>query len=379
VRAKRIFLLYPYYWPLYKAGGPVQSLFNLSGLLKHHAAIFLVSKEREIDGTKAGYRLRMNQWNDGPNEEKIFYREHITPWLLFQLLHQVKPDTVMINGIFNAATTLPGIIFSRWFGANIVISPRGMLQHWGLQRKRLIKSFYLRILKAIIPKKLEWHATDEQEKKDIIRVFGDDMGVHIASNIPRNVGHSTSIPFPSESKKIKLVFLSLINPNKNLHLIMEAVNQLSDNYTLDIFGPIIDERYWSECKKRMIDQSISYKGPIPPWEVAQTLQKYHFFVLPTQGENFGHAIFDSLACGVPVIISFNTPWNHIGIRKAGFYIDINDPNGLKKVLEDIRRLTPDEYNAFRQESLQYASSYLSTKDYISEYNFLIGANDQKKK
>lgn len=377
MKPKKIFLLYPFYWPLYKAGGPVQSLFNLSAFLRGYATVFLVSKEKEIDGSKSSYLLKTNRWNYGPNGENIFYSTSITPWLLFRLLYSVRPDVVMINGIFNASTTLGGIVISRWFGSEIVFSPRGMLQQWGLQRNRLFKNLYLQVLKLIIPKKIKWHATDEKEKKDIVRVFGNDQCVCVASNIPRSPSVSTSIPFPDQSKKIKLVFLSLINPNKNLHLILDVVTQLSDYYTLDIFGPIIDEKYWDECKK-FINQSISYKGPIPPWEVAPILQQYHFFVLPTKGENFGHAIFDALASGVPVIISLNTPWVDVDVRKAGFYLDIDNPSDIKNVFEYITQLSAAEYNQYRTESLRYAFAYLATKNYSKEYDFLIDDNDRLK-
>jgi glycosyltransferase involved in cell wall biosynthesis len=372
VKGKRIFLLYPYYWPLYKAGGPVQSLFNLASFLRTYAGIFVLSKENEIDNTKSSYQVKANQWNEGPNSEKIFYKVTITPWLIFRLLYNVNPDTVMINGVFNASTTLPGIIFSSWLGCKVIFSPRGMLQLWGLKRNRYPKKIYLALLKLIIPRNVRWHATDEQEKLDILKIFGKDQEVHVASNIPRKIGLSTSIPFPDQSRKIKLIFLSLINPNKNLHLIIDAVNQLSDSYTLDIYGPIIDKDYWSVCKNKIINSSVSYKGSIPPWEVPQIIQAYHFFVLPTQGENFGHAIFDALASGVPVIISLNTPWKDVESPKAGFYIDIDNPNSMRDLLESISLLSADDYNVYRTQSLVYASTYLSSKDYVKEYDFLIG-------
>jgi glycosyltransferase involved in cell wall biosynthesis len=253
-----------------------------------------------------------------------------------------------------------------------VISPRGMLQEWGLKHGRIKKKLFLAILKLLTSKRSIWHATDEQEKIDILGIFGNDQEVHVASNIPRSIGLSTSIQFPDQSGKIRLVFLSLINPNKNLHLVVEAVNQWSHYYTLDIYGPVIDENYWNMCKKKIINSSVSYKGSIPPWEVPQIIQLYHFFVLPTQGENFGHAIFDALSSGVPVVISLKTPWKNIDSTKAGFYIDVNNPDSLKDLLESISLLSADDYNVYRTQSLVYASTYLSSKDYVKEYDFLIG-------
>jgi glycosyltransferase involved in cell wall biosynthesis len=379
---KRIFLLYPYYWPLFRAGGPVQSLFNLVANFKDQIDFYLISLNKDVNGEKPTHKLELYSWSKGTNNENVYFTSVISPALLFQLINKVKPDLILINGIFHWHTSLFGLFCARIKGIKTIISPRGMLQEWGLRRGRLKKKLFLSIFKLLTNKKSIWHATDEQEKIDILRIFGKGQEVHVASNIPRSIGLSTSlpteaaaqtgIPFPDQSGKIKLVFLSLINPNKNLHLIVDAVNQLSHTYTLDIYGPIIDENYWEICKSKIINSSISYKGSIPPWEVPQTIRSYHFFVLPTQGENFGHAIFDALSSGVPVIISLNTPWKDIDNTKAGFYVDIDNPNSLKDLLENISFLTADDYNTYRIQSLKYASAYLSSKNYSKEYDFLIG-------
>jgi glycosyltransferase involved in cell wall biosynthesis len=372
---KRILLLYPYYWPLFRAGGPVQSLFNLVANFKDQSDFYLISLNKDINGEEPIDSLVSGTWTKGPNNENIYFTPFISPTLLFRLISEVKPDLILINGIFHWHTSLFGLVCARLKSIKTVISPRGMLQEWGLKRGSIKKRIYLAIFKLFVSKESIWHATDEQEKIDIMKIFGKDQDVHVASNIPRSVGHVNSIPFPDQSGKIKLVFLSLINPNKNLHLIIDAVNQLPDSYTLDIYGPIIDENYWEICNGKIINSSVSYRGSIPPWDVPQTIQSYHFFVLPTQGENFGHAIFDALSSGVPVIISLNTPWKDIDKTKAGFYIDIDNPNSLKVLLDSISLLSADDYKTYRTQSLRYASTYLSSKNYSKEYDFLIGASN----
>jgi glycosyltransferase involved in cell wall biosynthesis len=53
------------------------------------------------------------------------------------------------------------------------------------------------------------------------------------------------------------------------------------------------------------------------------LQRSHIFALPTTGENFGHAIFEALAAGRPVLISDQTPWRHLRQAEAGWDIPLN--------------------------------------------------------
>jgi glycosyltransferase involved in cell wall biosynthesis len=91
--------------------------------------------------------------------------------------------------------------------------------------------------------------------------------------------------------------------------------------------------------------NVTYMGAVPPWQVPQLIQRYQFFVLPTQGENFGHAIFDALASSVPVIISTHTPWKNIESSKAGWYVDIGSKDSLNQIFDRLSALDSMNYQA----------------------------------
>lgn len=371
-KRKRYLLLYPYYWPHYKAGGPVQSLFNIVSYFKDEGEFYLISHDRDIDGEISQLVEQRNKWIKGPNAEFIYFTSFISPLLVFNLLRQVKPDVVFINGLFNITTTFPGLLWAKIFNRKTIISPRGMLQQWALNRGGFKKMCYLRLFKVFLNFKELWHATDEQEKADILKIFGIKADVYLAGNIPRKVQSIIPVSFPDVDKRIKLVFLSLINPNKNLHLIIEAVQKCTGRYTLDIYGPVIDKEYWDFCQNKIVDRKlISYKGSVPAWRVGEILPQYHFFVLPTAGENFGHAIFDALASGVPVIVTGNTPWKNLEDSSAGFYVDLRQPESLYDVLKTIASMAPAHYNLYRKQSLVYATKYWNSKDYRADYSFLL--------
>ncbi len=368
---RKILLLYPFYWPHYKAGGPVQSLFNLAGYFKDEASFYVISKDSDIDGSKSDEPIINSRWITGPQNEQIHYTSAITTSLLFRLIRTIRPNVILINGMFNLNTTLNGIIVSKLLGIKMIISPRGMLQAWGLQRNSFVKRIYLAKLRLILGRRELWHATDEKEANDIHTHFGSQQNVNVASNIPRSISKPLEVAWIGKNEKIKIVFLSLINPNKNLHLIIEVVNALKDFFSLAIYGPVIDSEYWMKCKSLISQESdIQYKGPVPPWEVPTILGQFHFFILPTQGENFGHAIFDALSCGTPVITSKNTPWADIDQAGAGFYIDPLNPDGMKLILEKVRLLTAGDYQSLKSGSIQYARRYQESRDYKSEYKFL---------
>lgn len=369
---RKVLLLYPYYWPHYKAGGPVQSLYNLVATFKDQAEFYLISLDRDIDGESAELQLKLNCWNCGPNGEKIYSTRFITPYLIFKLARKIQPGVILVNGIFHWHTSFFGLLISKMLGYKVVISPRGMLQEWGLKRGRLKKMLFLKMVKALLGRGTVWHATDEQEKQDINKIFGPPQHVFVASNIPRSLNPYSMIPFPGQEGKVKLVFLSLINPNKNLHLIINSVKRSDQRFTLDIYGPIIDEVYWSDCQRLIADDAnVSYKGTIPSWQVPQLIQRYHFFVLPTQGENFGHAIFDALASSVPVIISTQTPWKNIELSKAGWYVDIGSKGSLSQIFDLLSAMKEPEYQEYRLSALRYAKHYLESMNFQADYKFLL--------
>ena len=249
-----------------------------------------------------------------------------------------------------------------------------MLQDWALKRNSVVKYFFLQLFKLLVGQRGVWHATDEQERLDIYKKFGASQSVNIALNIPRTVPPLTDIVYPGHDQRINLVFLSLINSNKNLHLIIRAVKKVAESFTLSIYGPIIDQDYWKKCLSEFDieakNENIRYEGAVPAWDVPAILGCYHFFILPTRGENFGHAIFDSLTVGTPVIISRFTPWKDIEQSSAGYYIDIDSEDSLCERLSLIKTLNADEYFNLRTKAVGYASRYWEQSNYKKDYSFL---------
>jgi glycosyltransferase involved in cell wall biosynthesis len=367
---RKVFLIYPYYWPHYKAGGPVQSLFNLVQFFHIDVDFFLASNVLDIDGSTSSIPVNIEKWNDGPNGEKVFFSSKLTLQLVYKLVKEVNPDVVFVNGLFNWNTTLGGIFAAKSLKRKLIISPRGMLQAWGLKKSPFVKAVYLKLLKWALTDREHWHATDDLERADILKHFGSHQKVSVALNIPKPVSSPGTSQHP-HGKTWSLVFLSLINPNKNLHLVIKAIQQRS-RFKLSIYGPVIDQAYWKECE-RLISSTgdkVHYFGPVPAWDVVTKLKSFHFFILPTQGENFGHAIFDSLSVGTPVIVSKFTPWQGIEDENAGFYIDLTEES-VGGLLDRLERLTELEFETLKTGSLRYAEKYWGSRDYKRDYSFLI--------
>ena len=95
-------------------------------------------------------------------------------------------------------------------------------------------------------------------------------------------------------------------------------------------------------KKLPKNISVSYEGEVIPTEVYATLKKYHFFILPSESENFGHALYEAMIAGKPIITSQNTPWNNLEIHNAGYNVALT-PQAITTAIEDSAALDNTNY------------------------------------
>ena len=142
------------------------------------------------------------------------------------------------------------------------------------------------------------------------------------------------------------------------------------NISLDIYGPIVDKRYWQQCLAliKKVPGRVQYKGEVQPVKVQELLLQYHAMVLLTKGENFGHALYESLSVGRPVITSFFTPWNNLEQNAAGLNININNFHESLQKLNEFADMQQDEYNFYCNGAHSLACNYYVNLDARSKYS-----------
>jgi len=100
---------------------------------------------------------------------------------------------------------------------------------------------------------------------------------------------------------------------KKLDFLLDALAKAKGDIKLDIVATREDEAFWKQCKKMIgklqLKFDITTYIDLPHNKIKPLLEHAHLFALPTEGENFGHAIFEALAVGCPVLISDQTPWH----------------------------------------------------------------------
>ena len=356
-----------WYLPGYRAGGPIRSCANMIEHLKDDLDFSVVTSDTDYHETRPYPGIRSNEWTVLPDKTRIFYfsKDKLTAQNIRKILDEEKYDCVYLNGIFSKMFTLvPLLYFKKQKQKRVIIASRGMFAKGALSVKPVKKKFFLLYARMTrLFSGVTFHASSEQEKKDIMQNTGAGANVYVAPNLPRKAKLDGIAEKIKAAGELKLICLSRISPEKNTRFAVEAVAELKGNVTLDIYGTVNNKTYWEECQAliRKLPQNIrvNYAGSLPGSEVLPVFRNYHFLLMPSLGENFGHSILESLMTATPVIISDQTMWKGLEVKKAGFDIPLRDRKRFISTLQKCVGMGGDEYRQWSAGALVMARSFIA--------------------
>ena len=344
---KRILIFIDWFYPAYKAGGPVKSIYHITENLANECDFFIVCSNQDLDGSRLD--VLQNQWISKEHSEVMYLDQTHQNRKVFQKLYEeVNPQVIYYNNMFSFSFGIkPLWHFRKLKGVKQLLAPRGMLGEGALQLKAKKKKLFLRFAKKFLFRKsLNWHASTKQEAKEIKKVIGLSTKVQIAQNLSSKPQLRKAESIRKQAGELRLVFISRLSEKKNLYFLLELITNCDklSQLRLDIYGPIDQGEYWNRCQSLIEDNHrIRYCGTLKPTEINQTLLNYHFFILPTLHENYGHAIAEAINIGVPVMISKRTPWSMLVSEGIGYDIELSDKNAWQLALKEAYALPEKDY------------------------------------
>ncbi len=366
----KILILTDWFYPAYKAGGPITSLINLVKGIGDKFNVKVLTSAYDLGESKVLDNIVPDVWQKFNNNTRIKYLTNVNE--VKKELAKEEFDVIYLNSMFSPAFTLKPLLWAKKNNLldKIILAPRGMLQAGALKQKALKKKIFLSFFRLTgIANNIHFHATAEQEKEDILKVFPNAKKINVIPNVVSKPVQEKRIK-DKEKSKLKLVYLSVISSKKNLKHLLEIFSKIDFEIEFDVYGSIKDKDYWdlfTEQIKKLKNVKFAYKGDVPNHLVNKTLSKYDFFILPTLGENFGHAIYEALSAGTPVIISDKTPWRKLEQHKAGWDIPLDKPEKFIEVLNKCTAMDNDEYQEWRNGAYNFAVKYYQENDVTEEY------------
>jgi len=312
-----------WFTPGYKAGGPIQSCANIAFALKDEYEVYVLTTDTDHGESIPYTNITSNQWTtDIDPLINIYYakRKELTIQQVAKEIYIIQPDYIYLNNVFSPYFVLYPL-WLKYTGrikSKVIICPRGSLYDSALSVKSYKKKPFLLLFKWLgIHKGVLFHATNNREKEAILRHFPGST-IRIADNLP-NIDQPQFLSYNKESGVINCIFVARIVAIKNLLFLLNVLEKIQAAVKLTIVGPVEDDLYWRECEKKIgqlpPNINIDYIGTKPNNQLMKIIQQHHLFVLPTTGENFGHAIFEAMLSGRPVLISDQTPWLRLNEKK----------------------------------------------------------------
>ena len=94
--------------------------------------------------------------------------------------------------------------------------------------------------------------------------------------------------------------------------------------------------------------------------------------MPSKSENFGHALYEALSAGRPVITSHTTPWNGLEKAGAGKNIDPEQPGELAAAIRFFAAMDETELETWSRGARTYAEAALDRERVLEDYRRMFG-------
>ena len=370
IKPKLLFIT-DWYAPAFKGGGPIRSVVNLIEKIKKDYDCYVYTSNTDFGEVEPLAGIVEDQWVDQDGVQ-VYYRSGKLSFAQVKtMIKNINPHRIYLNSMFSNMIKPILVAFA---SDKIIIAPRGMLNESALAVKPIRKFLYLWFLRTFgFAKHLRFHATSEEEKKVIKRIFPNAQSIVVAGNIPTSTA-TELLPVEKQSGKLNIVFTGRMHPIKNLHLLLEALKNVSGAIELTIIATQEDQLYLERCNRLAIalpsNITINWVLDLPPTEIKRYLLQAHLFALLSNVESFGHAIFEALAIGCPVFISDNTPWKNLQQQKAGMNFALNHIQNIESGLQLFVDMENNEWQSFRKGAHNLAQSYIDNLNVDKLYRSL---------
>jgi glycosyltransferase involved in cell wall biosynthesis len=239
-----------------------------------------------------------------------FYK--VAPALIPWLWRNVASfDAVHIHALFSFSSIAAGVI--AWVrGVPYVIRPLGTLTAYGMTQRASLKKVSLALIeKPILRRAAAVHFTSKQEADEAralnitmretliplgVEETADGIAERIEDEYPTLKGHNV------------ILFLSRLDPKKNLETLLEAFSlsaDLKSSAVLAVAGSG-EAEYVLRLKERAhrlgISDRILWLGHLDGERKADALARADIFVLPSYSENFGIAAVEAMLAGLPCVL-----------------------------------------------------------------------------
>ena len=314
--------------------------------------------------------------------KEYIFSASLTKWLW---QHVADYDLLDNHYLFSYAPSCAAAI-ARLQHIPYTLRTQGQLTPWALKQSRFKKQLYtLAIERHNLRQAAAIHCTTQQEAEDL-RNFGIPT-----ATITLPLGVEPPTPIANATSKLQnlygipgdrtiVLFLSRLHPKKRPDLLIEAFQQaiIQNSHCHLILAGSGDTEY-TNCLQQLVAKNhlsdrVTFTGFVTGEQKNLILQGADIFVLPSYSENFGIAVAEAMAAGLPVIVTPGVQIStDIAIANAGIVIDSKTElvRAIAQLVESQAMRSQLSQNAIKLATNKYNWDKIASL-LISDYSKIVG-------
>lgn len=262
--------------------------------------------------------------------------------------HAGEFDAVHIHAVFSFASLAAGRAAAS-AGVPYIVRPLGVLNRWGMDnRRRFVKALSFRFFDLpMLRKAAAMHYTSRMEMEDAAR-FGlknlqrvIPIGMDLTPFDALPAREVFSARFPETATTRNLLFLSRIDEKKGIDLLIAAFARIAPHrpeIRLVICGggdPALVEKLHAQAASLGIAERITWAGQVTGELRLAAFSAAELFVLPSHSENFGIALLEAMAAGLPCLSTDQVALAADAVRNKAVLLTAREPAAIAAKLEEL--------------------------------------------
>jgi glycosyltransferase involved in cell wall biosynthesis len=264
---------------------------------------------------------------DHGSDRSVFAEIEANCFSSFEALRHLHPTNrialIHVHGIWSLFNHRVARV-ARRLNIPYAISPRGMLEPWALAQKRWKK----RIAWWLYQKRdlqcaamLHATATSEQAQFHALGLTSPTVVLPNGVELPQQYKRTAS----PEGHPRTVLYLGRIHPKKGLMMLAEAWSLIRPpGWRMKVVGPD-SHGHLAQVQEKVqalgIASDWSFGNAVYGEEKSALFLSSDLFVLPTFSENFGIAVAEALAFGLPVLTTTGAPWGQLMDNHCGWWVE----------------------------------------------------------
>ncbi|MBC1236014.1 glycosyltransferase [Nostoc sp. 2RC] len=291
----------------------------------------------------------------------------LTQWL-WQNISQY--DIVHVHALFSYASTM-AMSIARWQNVPYIVTPHGLLCEWSLQQSTRKKQTYLKLIEqANLENSQMLHFTSEKEQQEVSLLglqksnFVLPLGISLPTKITDARQHLRQ-KFNIPQDEPVILFLSRLHYKKGLEYLIPALGKLTHHRFTFILAGNGTPDYEAEIESLLVKSGLRDRTFVVGFVAGQTkdilMQGSDLFVLTSYSENFAVSVLESLAVGVPVLVTPGVALASVVKQNQLGYVPELDVTAITQALEDYLNNTQIAQNMGEQARKLISEKYTLEK------------------